>query len=222
MRRFAVAIDGPAGAGKSTVARKVADRLGITYVDTGAMYRALAWKALSENMDTDNEEDITHLAEGIRFSLDPNGIRVNGIPLSDEIRTPEVSNEASKIAKMPGVRRILVNKQQEIAATQHVVMDGRDIGTHVLPDADVKIFLTASIDERARRRFEELTAKGLSPDFDRIREEIRRRDENDRTRVHSPLRQAEDAIRIDTTGRSVDEVVETILRLCRNKMGGEE
>jgi cytidylate kinase len=222
MKRFSVAIDGPAGAGKSTVARKVADYLGITYVDTGAMYRAIAWKALKGGVGTENEEAVTQLAEALTFSLDRQGICVDGVRLADEIRTPEVSNAASRIARMPGVRRILVNKQQEIAATRSVVMDGRDIGTHVLPHADVKIFLTASIDERAERRYRELLAKGLKPDFEQLREEIRRRDENDRTREYAPLRQAEDAVLIDTTGRSVDEIVKSILRLCRNKMGGEE
>ncbi|SEN27413.1 (d)CMP kinase [Lihuaxuella thermophila] len=222
MKRFLVAIDGPAGAGKSTVARQVAERLGLTYVDTGAMYRALAWKALRDGVDMEDEEAVAHLAESITFTLEPNGIRVNGIPLKDEIRTPQVSELASAVATMPKVRKILVNKQQEIAASQSVVMDGRDIGTHVLPNADVKIFLTASIDERARRRYKELTAKGIPADLEALQEQIRRRDENDRNRAYAPLRQAEDAILVDTTNQSVQEVIEVILQHCRNKLGGEE
>jgi cytidylate kinase len=222
MRRFLVAIDGPAGAGKSTVARQVAERLGLTYVDTGAMYRALAWKALRDGVNIEDEEAVAHLAESITFTLEPAGIGVNGITLKDEIRTPQVSQLASTVATMPRVRRILVNKQQEIAERQSVVMDGRDIGTHVLPNADVKIFLTASIEERARRRCKELLAKGIPADLESLQEQIRRRDENDRNRAYAPLRQAEDAILIDTTNRSVQEAVEVILQHCRNKLGGEE
>lgn len=222
MRRFLVAIDGPAGAGKSTVARQVAERLGLTYVDTGAMYRALAWKALRDGVNIEDEEAVAHLAESITFTLEPTGIGVNGITLRDEIRTPQVSQLASTVATMPRVRRILVHKQQEIAERQSVVMDGRDIGTHVLPNADVKIFLTASIEERARRRCKELLDKGIPADLESLQEQIRRRDENDRNRAYAPLRQAEDAILIDTTNRSVQEAVEVILQHCRNKLGGEE
>jgi cytidylate kinase len=143
------------------------------------------------------------------------------VHLKDEIRTPEVSRAASAIATMGNVRRILVNKQQEIAAKQSVVMDGRDIGTHVLPRADVKVFLTASIEERARRRYHELLAKGFEPDFEQLKEEIRRRDENDRNRVYAPLQQAKDAVLLDTTGLPIEKVISAILALCRNKMGGE-
>lgn len=222
MNRFLVAIDGPAGAGKSTVARQVADRLGLTYVDTGAMYRAIAWKALQDGVNIEDEEAVTQLAESITFQLDPAGIRLNGLRLTDEIRTPKVSALASAVAKVPGVRRVLVNKQQEIAKQQSVVMDGRDIGTHVLPDADVKIFLTASIEERARRRYKELIEKGIPADLAELQQDIRRRDENDRSRTYAPLTQAEDAIFIDTTHQSIEEAVEEILQLCRNQMGGEE
>ncbi|MFC7442150.1 (d)CMP kinase [Laceyella putida] len=222
MKHLQIAIDGPAGAGKSTVARQVAGRLGLSYVDTGAMYRAIAWKALRENLDVHDEEAITQLAEQLTFSLHPQGIIVNGLLLKEEIRTQEISALASAIAKMPGVRRILVNKQQEIAARQSVVMDGRDIGTHVLPEADVKVFLTASIEERAFRRYKELKAKGIDVNLDQLREEIKHRDENDRTRKYAPLEQAKDAVLIDTTDLSIEDIVESIMQLCRHKMGGEE
>ncbi|TCS93417.1 (d)CMP kinase [Hazenella coriacea] len=219
MKQFSVAIDGPAGAGKSTVARKVADFFGFTYVDTGAMYRAIAWKALQDGVDINNEQAITALAESLHFELDPKGIRVNNLQLTDEIRTPQVSTLASTVATMVGVRQVLVKKQQEIAQIQSVVMDGRDIGTHVLPQANLKIFLTASIEERAMRRYKELLHKGLTADLKTLQEEIRHRDENDQNRVHAPLRQAEDAVLVDTTNRSLEQVVESIIQLCRHQMG---
>lgn len=222
MKRFMVAIDGPAGAGKSTVARQVAERLGISYVDSGSMYRALAWAVLQHQIDHEDEEAVTQLAEACEFILHPNGIELNGRLLTEEIRTPEIATMASAIAKMPNVRRVLVNKQQLIAEKHSVVMDGRDIGTHVLPHADVKVFMTASIDERARRRYNELKAKGIQTDLEKLKEEIRRRDENDRNRKYAPLKQAKDAVVVDTTHHTVEEIVQEILKLCRNKLGGEE
>lgn len=217
-----MAIDGPAGAGKSTVARQVAKRLGITYVDTGAMYRAIAWKALQNGIDSENEDEMTQLAESVQIDLHPEGIYVDGQPLKDELRTSEVTSLASNIAKMSGVRRILVNKQQRIAEDQSVVMDGRDIGSHVLPHADVKVFLTASIEERALRRYKEMKEKGIDVDPEQLKAELLKRDENDRTRKIAPLKQADDAVLVDTTDCSVSEVVEKILLLCRNKLNDEE
>ena len=218
-----MAIDGPAGAGKSTVARQVAKRLGITYVDTGAMYRAIAWKALQNQIDPEDEEAMTQLAESVQIDLHPDGICVDGQPLKDELRTCEVSQLASKtFAKMPGVRRILVNIQQRIAEGRSVVMDGRDIGSHVLPHADVKVFLTASIEERAMRRYREMKAKGIEVDFEQLKAELAKRDENDRMREIAPLKKAEDAVLVDTTDCPVSEVVEKILQLCRNKLNDEE
>ncbi|RAL22649.1 (d)CMP kinase [Thermoflavimicrobium daqui] len=222
MSRFQIAIDGPAGAGKSTVARLVAKQLGLTYVDTGAMYRGIAWRALKENISISHEDALSALAKETQFQLENEGIRINGQWLNEELRTPQVSQLASAIAKMAKVRQALVSKQQEIARYQNVVMDGRDIGTHVLPHANIKVFLTASIEKRAHRRFLELQAKGLSVNEKTLQEEIRKRDENDRKRKHSPLRKAEDAILIDTTEQSIPEVVEKILELCRTKVGGGE
>lgn len=222
MKHVAIAIDGPAGAGKSTIARRVAAELGFTYVDTGSMYRAIAWKTLEQEIDPSDEEKVVQLAQSLRLSLNSTGVSMDGVGLSEEIRTPQVSTLASAVAKIEGVRQVLVQKQQEIARRQSVVMDGRDIGTHVLPQAQVKIFLTASIEERANRRLKELQAKGITMDFAQLAEEIRERDENDRNRLISPLRQAEDAILVDTTQYSIDEVVQVILQLCRNQMGEEE
>jgi CMP/dCMP kinase len=224
MKRLLVAIDGPAGAGKSTVACKVAAQLGITYVDTGAMYRAVAWKAMQAHIDVMDEKKMIQLVESSIIQLDPEGegMIIDGIRLKDEMRTIEVSAFASTIAKMGGVRAVFVRKQQAIGKYQNVVMDGRDIGTMVLPDADVKIFLTASIQARARRRYKELVEKGIAVDLGQLLADIHRRDENDRTRLYGPLRQADDAILIDTTSQSIDEVVCFILQLCRNKMRTKE
>lgn len=219
---FHVAIDGPAGAGKSTVARCVAEKLGVIYVDTGAMYRSIAWKTLQNQINILDEEAITHLAESTSFSLLHNEMLVDGIQLKDEIRTPEVSALASAIAQIPGVRRILLHKQQKMAKQQSIVMDGRDIGTQVLTDADIKIFLTASIKARAQRRYKELDMKGIYADEQMLQKEIRFRDENDRTRKYAPLKKADDAIEIDTTHQSIDQAVQQILQLCWNKIGGEE
>lgn len=222
MKSFLVAIDGPAGAGKSTVARNVADCLGITYVDTGAMYRAIAWKALHSDIDIMNEEEVAQMAESLEIALHPEGICVNDHLLKDEIRTSEITSFASMIAKMPKVRHVLVSKQQQIAEQQSVVMDGRDIGTNVLPHADIKVFLTASIEERALRRYKEMKAKGMAVELESLKAELQKRDENDRTREIAPLKQAEDAFLIDSTHHSVTEIVEKILHLCRNKLGDKE
>ncbi|GGE11175.1 cytidylate kinase [Marinithermofilum abyssi] len=226
MKRLSVAIDGPAGAGKSTVARQVAENLGLTYVDTGAMYRAVTWKALQKQADLHNEEEITRIAREADIRLTPgqNGmdVWVDGKKVTEDIRTPEVTSNVSAVAGMPGVRQALVEKQRQMAVAGGVVMDGRDIGTHVLPDAEVKVFLTASIEERAQRRFKEMKRKGYSVDLDQLREEIRRRDEMDSNREHSPLRAASDAVHVDTTNRSLEEVIQTILNLCRTKVGEAE
>lgn len=222
MKRFLVAIDGPAGAGKSTVAYQVAEKLGITFVDTGVMYRAVAWMILQEKLEENKEQQAIELAQNSHFSIRPQGLIVNGKLLTEELRSPEISALASQIATMPGVRQALVQKQHEIARDESVVMVGRDIGSHVLPHADVKIFLTASIEERAKRRYQDLKKKGIEVDFESLKKEIEARDQNDQTRKFSPLVQAEDAILVDTTSLTIEEVVEKILAICRTKMGGVE
>lgn len=222
MKRLTVAIDGPAGAGKSTVARRVAEEMGLLYVDTGAMYRAITWKALRHGIDPADEQRVAGIARQTEIVLDPPEVRVDGIRVTEAIRSPEVTEHVSKVAKMAEVRRVLVEKQRQMARNGGVVMDGRDIGTQVMPDADVKVFLTASIEERVRRRHLEMIRRGYNSDPERLRQEIRRRDQMDENRAHSPLKPARDAVILDTTGRSIDEVVSMILDLCRTKVGGGE
>lgn len=216
-----VAIDGPAGAGKSTVARRVAAALGATYVDTGAMYRAIAWKSLQEGIPVEDEDGLARLAETteIVFEPAPDGsqrIRVDGVDVTEAIRSPEVTRLSSPVSAVAGVRRALVRRQQQMAARGSVVMEGRDIGTVVLPDAEIKVFLTASPRERARRRLAELQAKGIHASLEEILLQQRERDERDSSRSSSPLKQARDAVLLDTDGLTVDEVVERILALARS------
>ena len=213
-----IAIDGPAGAGKSTVAKLVADRLGYLYIDTGAMYRAAALLALEQGVSFDDAEGLTALIRGNDITLEPasSGCRVliNGRDVSRDIRLPEVGNAASPVSAVAEVRRLLVAMQQELAARRPVVMDGRDIGTVVLPDAACKIFLTASPRVRAQRRAKELLQKGLTVDIDQVEREIRERDERDSTRSASPLRQAEDAVLVDSSDMGIEEVVCRIIELA--------
>ncbi|EGK14055.1 (d)CMP kinase [Kroppenstedtia eburnea] len=226
MSRLSVAIDGPAGAGKSTVARRVAAELGLTYVDTGAMYRAITWKTLQENKDPEDEASVSRLARDtdLRLTAGKGGVDVwvDGEKVTEAIRTPEVTSQVSRIAGQAGVRKVLTDKQRAMARQGGVVMDGRDIGTQVLPNADVKVFLTASIEERAQRRHLELVRRGFEVNPEQLKEEIRNRDEKDRNREHSPLRPAEDAVHVDTTGLSIEEVVQSILHLCRSRVSGGE
>lgn len=211
-----IAIDGPAGAGKSTVAKIVAEKLGYTYIDTGAMYRGVAWKTLRDDKDAPDEA-ILRAVQGIdvRLACTERGTRVtvDGTDVTAEIRTPEVTHIVSRVAALGPVREKMVELQRAMAADGAVVMDGRDIGTNVLPNADVKIFLTASVEERARRRYDEMVAKGYAVDFDELKDEIAARDKQDSERAISPLRQAEDAVLLDSTALSIDEVVARILEL---------
>lgn len=209
-----IAVDGPAGAGKSTVSKIVAKKLSYTYIDTGAMYRAVGLKVLNRGGNFD-ENSIVDAARDIDIKLDAAGkVFLDGTDVTQEIRTPEVGKAASDVAKIGFVRTKLTQLQREMAAQNSVVMDGRDIGTCVLPNADLKIFLTASVDERARRRSDELKAKNLAADFDKVREEIILRDKQDSQREIAPLKQAEDAILLDTTNLTIDEVVAKILELA--------
>ena len=213
-RRVVVAIDGPAGAGKSTIARRVAGKMGFTYIDTGAMYRAVALAALRAGVGLEDAARLEELARGARIEFEPGGSRVflNGEDVSQAIRRPEISPAASQVSVFPGVRRALVAKQREIAAGTSVVMEGRDIGTVVFPDADVKIFLDAKPEVRAGRRSRELEEKGLAMRAEDVDREMRERDRRDATRADSPLARASDAVYLDTTALSLDEVEQVILK----------
>ncbi len=218
---YQIAIDGPAGAGKSTIARQVAEKKGFIYVDTGAMYRAMAYYLLQKNIDP---EDIDAIGEGcqdadiiIRYENGEQVVLLNGENVNGVIRNEEVGNMASYSSKSPKVRERLTHLQKELARTNDVVMDGRDIGTCVLPDADLKIYLTASSGVRAQRRFIELTEKGIHCELGQIEADIIRRDEQDMEREIAPLRQAEDAVLVDSSAMTIDEVVEKILSLCKEK-----
>ncbi|MFZ5975401.1 MAG: (d)CMP kinase [Bacillota bacterium] len=219
MKHIAIAIDGPAGSGKSTAAREVARRLGITYLDTGAMYRSVALKALKNGIDPRDHEAVTALLPDtdIRICIEDDTQRffLDGEDITGQIRTPEVSQGASDVGMNPAVRRFLVAMQQEIARGQDVVMDGRDIGTHVLPDAPFKFFMTADSRVRAERRHKELAEKGSDKTVEAVHEEMLLRDANDSNRDYAPLRQAEDAVLLDTTGLTADAVVEYILSIVQ-------
>ncbi|WP_405101783.1 (d)CMP kinase [Oceanobacillus sp. FSL H7-0719] len=211
----AIAIDGPAAAGKSTVAKIVAEKLNYIYIDTGAMYRALTLKALNKALDLSNEKAVLELLleTNIELKNDQHGQRVflDSQDVTEEIRYQEVSTKVSYIAKLTSIRKEMVKRQQDLAKNLGVVMDGRDIGTHVLPDAEVKIFLIASVDERAKRRHDENISKGLPSELEQLKKEIQKRDEIDSNRETAPLVKAEDAIEVNTTALSIDEVVHRIL-----------
>ncbi len=216
-----IAIDGPAGAGKSTVAKRVADILSFVYIDTGAMYRSITLKALRNGIDVRDEIALKNVLGNTKIDLqkksDKQYVVLDGEDVTEEIRTSEVTNNVSEVAKHPAVRVEMVKRQQELSQEHSVVMDGRDIGTHVIPDAQVKIFLIASVDERAKRRHEENISKGIPSDLEQIKREIEQRDELDSEREASPLMKAEDAIELDTTMMSIDEVVKAILQIVRER-----
>jgi cytidylate kinase len=214
-KRVVVAIDGPAGAGKSTIARRLAGRLGFTYIDTGAMYRAVALWALRQKVDWDDMHRMEQLAMAAEIELSPGRIHLNGEDISEAIRTPDVSNGASKVAVIPGVRRAMVAKQRAMGERASVVMEGRDIGTVVFPAADVKIYLDADPEERVRRRFREGRERGDSIGVAQLAEQMKERDRRDSTRSDAPLAQAPDAVYLDSTPLSLDEVEEAILKIVR-------
>jgi cytidylate kinase len=219
-RGLIIAIDGPAGAGKSTVARAVARRLGYLFINTGAMYRAVAWKALREGVPLDDAGAVGRLASGSLIELtgevDSMRVMIDGRDITDEIATPQVGQAASMVSTISAVRRALVARQQQMGRAGGVVMEGRDIGTQVFPDAEVKIYLDASPEARAQRRYDEDLDRGVavaSPE--EMKEEIERRDHRDKTRSDSPLTQTEDAVYIDSSAMTVDEVVARILEIAR-------
>lgn len=217
-----VAIDGPAGSGKSTVCKIIASKYGFTYVDTGAMYRSIAYVA--ENFGYD---DLENKAKEVDFILEDNGkkisIKYNGevIDVSEKIRTPEISSKVAFIASNKEIRKILVAKQQSYAKGCDVIMEGRDITTVVLPEADIKVYLTASPEERAKRRYKEWENKSNAPAFEEVLKDIIKRDEMDTNRAESPLKQAHDAILIDTTGLTLEQVSDKIGELIQNKKAGK-
>src|SRR5699024_10595057 len=217
-QQLRIAIDGPAAAGKSTVAKKIAKELSIVYIDTGAMYRALTLKALATGIDAEDENSLNELLHHTDISLTQNetGTRqlvyMDGKDVTDEIRSQEVSNHVSHVAKHTLVRDEMVKRQKKLANNVNVVMDGRDIGTNVLPNAEIKIFLIASVNERAKRRCNENKSRGISLSLEQLKQEIKERDYRDINRSSSPLVQADDAIAIDTTNMSIDQVVSEILQ----------
>lgn len=220
----AVAIDGPSGAGKSTIARVLAAQLGFVYVDTGALYRTVGLAVLRRGVDPHDSAAVEPLLSELQVSLGytEGGQRVflNGEDVSGSIRTPEVSMAASAVSALPPVRRFLFDLQRDTARRQNVIMDGRDIGTVVLPFADVKIFLTASAEDRARRRFEELLAKGTEVTFDEVLRDMKERDYNDSHRAAAPLRPAEDAVTVDTTGNTLEQSVELLKTVITERLKG--
>ncbi|MBQ1490285.1 MAG: (d)CMP kinase [Eubacterium sp.] len=205
-----VAIDGPSGAGKSTIAKQVAKKLGMEYVDTGAMYRAVGYKMLQEKVDAEDMDAVSRVLASTDIDLKEGAIYLDGKDISGEIRTPEISKAASVFSALPPVRAKLVELQRAIGHTKSVIMDGRDIGTNVFPDAQFKFFLTASAEERARRRCKELLEKGEDVTFEEVLKDIEARDYSDMHRELNPLMQAEDAILVDSTHMTIEEVVETI------------
>ena len=218
-KRLIIAIDGPAGAGKSTLARRVALRLGAVYIDTGAMYRAVALWAMRSGIPLDDSHRLEALAKNasIEFIAGDDRLLLNGEDVTEAIRTLEVASAASEVAAVAGVRRQMVEMQREIAANSSVVMEGRDIGTVVFPDADVKIFLDATSEIRAQRRAEELGEKKIPFDLDRLRQQIEERDARDRNRTASPLLQAQDATYLDSSKLTPIEAEEAILKIIRTK-----
>ena len=219
---IAVAIDGPAGAGKSTIAKFAAKELGFIYVDTGALYRAIGYFALSKGADTRNADNVNALLPGIDVKLAFSGgvqrVILNGQDVSELIRTPEVSMAASDVSAIKEVRAFLFDLQRNIAKENNVIMDGRDIATVVLPDAKVKIFLTASPEDRAKRRYDELIGKGQDVDFDDVLADMKERDYNDSTRATAPLKPAEDSIIVDTTGNTLEQSIEQLVTIIKSRV----
>lgn len=218
MKKSVVAIDGPAGAGKSTIAQMVAKKLGYVYIDTGAMYRAVAWKVLQSGQPV-TDALILKIIDDTNISLENvNGqiyVKVDGKDVTGQLRTPAVTGLVSRVAQLAPVREKMVLLQREMARNGAVVMDGRDIASHVLPKADVKVFLTASIEERAKRRWQEVKDKGYVADLEELKKEIEARDKADMERAVSPLVRVPEAVLLDTTGMEIEEVVAAVLKLCR-------
>jgi cytidylate kinase len=217
-----IAVDGPVGAGKSTIAKECARRLGFVYMDTGALYRAIGVYCKENGVDAYDEEAVAgylhNISLGIRLIDGVQRIIINDDDITERIRTPDASMLASRVSSYGAVRTFLLDLQRDFAARNNVIMDGRDIGTVILPNAKVKIFLKADPRERARRRYEELTAKGSQVSFDEVLADLEKRDSDDSSRAHAPLRQADDAVLLDTTGNTFDESVERVLEIIRTRI----
>ncbi|MGL4914152.1 MAG: (d)CMP kinase [Romboutsia sp.] len=211
MNNLVIAVDGPAGAGKSTIAKIIAEKLNINYIDTGAMYRAITYKCLQNNININNEDEVIKIAKNTEIDFRDNNIYLDKRVLKEEIRTMEVSNNVSNVAKIKEVRYLMVDVQREIGTRNSVILDGRDIGSYVFPNADYKFFLVATPEERGNRRYKELINKGYEVNIDEIINDIVKRDEIDSNREFAPLVKAEDAIEIDTTGKDINEVVESVI-----------
>ena len=220
---YAVAIDGPAGAGKSTISRAAAKAIGFLYVDTGALYRAVAYDILQNQIDPTDQKAVCGRLSAIEVHFGYEGseqqVYLNQENVTDKLRTPQVSAAASSVSAIGAVRQFLFSQQQDIARENNIIMDGRDIGTVVLPNAQVKIYLTATAEDRARRRFEELRQKGETVDFQHVLADLKKRDENDMNRDVSPLRQAPDAIVVDTSQMDFAQSVQAILKIIEKKIG---
>lgn len=221
-KNIQIAIDGPAGAGKSTIAKIVAEALGFTYIDTGAMYRAVTYKAMQQNIHLDDESKLAEMLASSTIELKPSSegqlVYLDGKNVSAEIRSNEVTSSVSQVAAHAKIRELLVAQQQKLAANGGVVMDGRDIATHVLKTAELKIFMSATVEERARRRFIDNQKRGIESSIEKLQEEIALRDKMDSEREASPLIQAADATFLDTTALSIDEAAQAILKLAQEKM----
>lgn len=220
MKNYIIALDGPAGSGKSTIAKVIAKNFGLTYLDTGAMYRMVALYILENNIDFNNVADVEKILNNIKVDIIDDKFILNGKDVSLEIRTPEVTKIVSPVSAIKAVRVKLVDLQREISKGKKVILDGRDIGTVVFPNADLKIFLVASPEERAKRRVKDYASKGITEDFETVLKDILERDHTDSTRKESPLKKAEDAIEVDTSFLNIEESVQAISNLIKEKIGG--
>lgn len=220
MKNYIIALDGPAGSGKSTIAKIIAKNFNLTYLDTGAMYRMVALYILENNINFNNVTAVEKILDSIQVDIIDNKFILNGKDVSLEIRTPEVTKIVSPVSAIKAVRVKLVDLQRKISKGKKVILDGRDIGTVVFPNANLKIFLIASPEERAKRRVKDYASKGISENFETVMKDIIERDHSDATREESPLKKAEDAIEVDTSSLNIDETVQVISNLIKEKIGG--